>query len=284
MNELPISISQSVKRYKPIEIDGLTLYPVLVREYDNFLIARPALEVMQQSFPVALMRVPLLSALYQMDFEALSHGKQSSGLFSRALMALALSLRLGEGQTIENRVKMFRVTVDRENPEKLLALHYADEQGNVHAITPAQYKTLRVIIAAQNGVRLESDQANPDLVQAQKDLAAANSCPLEASTDDLISAISALAGVSEEEIDEWPILKLDRRAETYRRMMDYIICGIGETNGASWKGGNPAPHPFFKKISGNPLLKEIGTANTGKSPAPPDAARELRDITKNLSR
>ena len=38
MNELPLSILRSVRTYEPIITDGLTLYPVLVEEYDSFLI------------------------------------------------------------------------------------------------------------------------------------------------------------------------------------------------------------------------------------------------------
>lgn len=284
MSELPMSIYKAAARYKPIETDGLTLYPVLVREYEHFLMARPALEVMHQSLPVAMMRMPLLSALYQIDYEAVLNGKPHTGLFSRALLALALALRLGEGQETDKRVNAFQVAVDRENPAKLMCLRFTDTDGKKHEIFPVAYANLRQIIAAQNGVILESDMANPDLVQAEKDIASASELKLNANIEDWISAVSALTGATEEEIDEWPILKFQRRSDSYQRILSYIVCGVGECSGASWKGGNPVPHPFFaKRKDGSGVLSALGGSADGKQPAPPPAATAIREFTQNLS-
>jgi len=247
LTELPMHIKSAVRKYEPIDTDGLTLYPVLVKEYDTFLMARPALEVLQQSFPVRLMRVPLLTALYQMDYEAVTSGQMPTGLFSRALLAIALSLRLGEGLDPAERMRQFRVAVDREKPETLLRLEYA-VGGETKEITPLTFQKVRPIIAAQNGVKLESDMADPDLVQAEKDLAEQSGVSLNANVDDLVSAISALSGNDEADIEEWPILKLQRRQTAYKRMLDYLVCGFGQVNGTTWKGGNPVPHPFFDRI------------------------------------
>lgn len=282
MSELPLTIKRSIRRYEPIQTDGLTLYPVLVKEYELFLMARPALEVMQQSLPVALMRVPLLSALYQMDYEAALERKAPTGLFSRALLILALSLRLGEGQDAAERIGQFRLAADPKEPTTLLRLIFTDADGNEKEIRPVQYQTLRQIIAAQNGVTLESDLANPDIVKAKKNLSGANAVPLNATVDDMIAGVSALSGAEEAEIEEWPILKLDTRMTAYRRLIDYIICGIGEVNGTTWKGGNPTPHPFFARAdNGAGLFSVIGENNNGKAEAP-TAAKELLIRSQNL--
>lgn len=271
MSELPMHILRSVRRYQPIETDGLTLWPVLVREYENFLIARSALEVMHQSLPVAMMRVPLLSALYQMDFDAVLNGEQPVGLFSRALLMLALSLRLGEGLSTEERMRQFRMMVDHENPAKLVALRFTDNDGEEHDITPALYAKLRPIIAAQNGVKLETDSANPDIVKARKMMAAANAGNLDPNLDDLICAVSVLTRTDEEAIDEWPILKLEKTSRAYERVLGYLVCGISEGSGATWKTGNPVPHPFFAKLdNGAGLFAPLGSTDNkdGKTDAP----------------
>lgn len=282
MSELPLTIKRSIRRYEPIQTDGLTLYPVLVKEYELFLMARPALEVMQQSLPVALMRVPLLSALYQMDYEAALERKTPTGLFSMSLLMLALSLRLGEGEEPAERLGRFRVIVDREKPERLLRILFTDESVEEKEITPVRYQTLRQIIAAQNGVTLESDLANPDIVKARKNLSSANAVPLNATVDDMIAGVSALSGTEEAEIEEWPILKLDTRMTAYRRLIDYIICGIGEVNGTTWKGGNPTPHPFFARAdNGAGLFSVIGEKSDEKAEAPA-AAKELLVRSKKL--
>lgn len=248
MSELPVHIQRAVRKYEPVVTDGLTLYPVLVREYEEFLIARPALEVLHQSLPVALMRMPLLSALYRMDYDAAMSGEQPTGLFSRALLGLALSLRLGEGLETKERLEQFHLAVERDSPGTLAHISFAIG-GEDFEIKPEQYGTMRKIIAAQNGVKLESDHADPELVKAEKDLAELNGTNLDASIDDLISAIAALTGADEGDIEKWPILKLQRRQTSFQRLLDYVICGFGQVNGTTWKGGNPHPSPFFNRTS-----------------------------------
>lgn len=284
MNELPIKIHKAVARYQPIETDGLTLYPIKVCNYTEFLMARPAIEVMHQSLPVALLRVPLLSALYQIDFDAALSGKPITGLFSCAILMLALALRLGEGQEVEERTRRFQIIVDPEKPAKLQRLRFSDEDGAIREITPAQFARIRQIIAAQNGVRIESDKANPDIVRAEKDKASTGSIPLDINIEDWIGAISALSGVTEDEIETWPILRFQRRSQTYQRILDYVICGIGECGGmVSWPKGNPHPHPFFDRINeGSGILSPLGSASNGSDQAPPEAAEAIRSITQNL--
>ena len=247
MSELPLSIQRCVRKYEPIVTDGITTYPIKVSAYDEFLMAQPALEVLHQSFPVRFLRMPLLSALYLMDYEAALNGETPTGLFSRAMLALALSLRLGEGQSMMERLKVFRIVANPEKPEQLIALRYEDSEGETKEITPALFTKLRPIIAAQNGVKIESDNADPDLVQAEKDLAEMNGVSLCANIEDSVSAIALITGKDEAEIDDWPILKLLQRQRGFQRILDYIICGIGQVNGTSWKGGNPHPSPFFDK-------------------------------------
>lgn len=280
MNELPYNIEKLVLRYEPIKTDGLILHPILVKEYEDFLVARPALEVMHQSFPVAMMRIPLLSALYRMDYEAAAAGKTPSGLFSRALLALALALRLGEGLSLAERLNQFRIDINRGRPEELLRLRFTDTDGKEQTITPEQYKTLRRIVAAQNGVRVESDKANPQIVQAKKDMNAAG-MRLNAQVEDLIAAVAAMTGTEERDIDQWPILRLEKRAEALRRILNYLVCGFGEMNGVSWKGGNPTPHPFFERVQdGAGLFTEFSQESKPMS----GAVKQVVDSTQNFFR
>lgn len=283
METLPFNILKAANRYKTIEVDGLKMYPVLVAEYSDFIIAQPAISVMHQSLPVTFLRMPLLAALYAMDYEAVSNGQQATGLFSRSLIGLALSLRIGEGQSVEERMKAFQVLIDRENPAKLVGLRFVDEEGQLKEIKPAQYAQLRQIIAAQNGVKLEDDKANPDIVKAQRDMESASTAQLDANIEDWISAISALTGTAEEEIDQWPILKFQRRSESLQRVLNYLVCGFGEMSGTTWKGGNPAPHPWFARANnGNGVLNAMGGSADGTQPAPPQAATAIREMTRIL--
>ena len=75
MNGLPLSMVQAVSQYEPIWAEGLRLFPIRVREFETFSMARAAIEFMQQSLPVALMSKPLLQAFYTLEFEAAAQGK-----------------------------------------------------------------------------------------------------------------------------------------------------------------------------------------------------------------
>ena len=69
--EIPASVMAKIRRYSPIETDGITLYPITVGEYDAFDQARPAIEFVQQSLPVAYVSMPLLQAFYAIEIKSL---------------------------------------------------------------------------------------------------------------------------------------------------------------------------------------------------------------------
>lgn len=247
MNDIPVSIQKAIRRNEPITAEGLTLYPIRVAEMEEFQTARPALDVMQQALPVRFLSMPLLQAYYEMDAEAIAEGRPKPGLFYRALLFLALSLRLGEGDEAPRRVLRFVPRMFPEDPKRLKAVNFIVSGEVFSSITPAQFQRLRPILAAQNGIELESDDANPELVQAERDLAQANAPKLDYSAEALIEAVAALTGTDEAEIDQWPIRKLLAREKALSRALGYIVCGVGEMQGARWKSGNPYPSPIFAR-------------------------------------
>jgi hypothetical protein len=245
---LSFEIKRSVRKYEPIEIDGLTLYPIKVNRYEEFLWARRSLDFLQQSLPVELMSVPLLDAYYRMDIQAVENGEHGTGLFTATLILLGLALRLMPDGSIEDVLNQFTIIADRNDPTRLKCLRFTVNGEETHQITPIQFAALRPILAAQNGVELESDDANPELIEADRDLATKDAPNLDMSVDAMISAAALLTGKDEDEINDWPILKLEHRLSAAKNLMDYMICGIGATQGTSWKGGNPNPHPWFARI------------------------------------
>ncbi len=245
--DLPLAIQKAARRYEPIQAYGLVLYPVRVKDWELFQLARPALDVLQQSLPVALMSVPILQAMYRLDYEAAVNGQPITGLFSSALLGLSLSLRLGDGMEAEGRLKQWTVCVDQNNPKTLKSVSALINGEELVTVTPVQYAKLRPIIAAQNGVKMESDDANPDLVKAERDLAEQNAPKLNVTVEQMIASVAALTGQDESDMEEWPIRKLLSRAESLQRAMDYIVCGIGGAFGGFGKDGNPVPHPFYER-------------------------------------
>lgn len=245
---LSFEIKRLIREYKPIELDGLTLYPIQVRRYDEFLWARQALTFLQQSLPIDLMNRPVLDAYYRMDIRAVENGEQGTGLFTSALLLLGLALRLMPEGSVEDILNRFAIVADRNDPTKLKSLRFTINGEETCQITPVQFNRIKPIIAAQNGVELESTDANPELVQADNDLANKGVPNLDMSVEAMINAAALITGKGEEEIMDWAILKLENRLATAKNIMDYIICGIGATQGTSWVGGNPAPNPWFERI------------------------------------
>lgn len=246
MSELPLNIKKAIGMYEPIEAEGVVLHPIKVSEYYEFLIARPAIEFMQQRLPVALMSEPLLSAYFKIDSGQVD-GFEETGLFASALLALALALRLKPEQSIEERLNAFQITLDPNDQTKLKDIRCVLNGEEITVITPFTFQTLRPIIAAQNGIELHSDMDNPELVDAERDLAEKSS-NLDMKVENFISSAALIAGVDESDVYEWPILKMHNRLDTAKRVLDYVICGIGESQGSKWKGGNPKPHPWFDRI------------------------------------
>ena len=268
--ELSRNIQRAIRRYEPIHTDGLTLYPILVKDFDYFLASKPAIDVMQQSLPVRLMSVPLLQAYWQMDYEAVTQGDEPVGLFSRALQFLGMSLRLCPDDSA-SVMKCYRFLVDPEHPEVLKSIEFVINGEEIQRITPVMFQRLRPILAAQNGIKLHSDDENPELVEAERQLAEQGNIRLSGDPDELMSTIATLAGIDESEIEDWPILKLQKREAAYRRIFGFVVCSIGQASGASWKGGNPHPSLFYERIvNGSAALAPISSLH-GASNAIGDA-------------
>ena len=247
MNEIPANTMQLIRRYKPVETEGLTLWPVKVKERDGFTYARPSIEFVQQTLPVKYMSLPLLTAFYQIDLQNALMGEDPTGLFTRTLLFLALSLRVGEGLEMDKRVQMMSPIVSTEDPFNLRAIRFTLNGEERMEITPIQFQRIRPILAAQNGIKLYSENANPELIEAENDLAAANNVEIDVNFEDVISTVATFTGESEEDIDEWPILKLDRRRDAINRVLHFLVTGIGTASGAKYEGGNPYPSPFFNR-------------------------------------
>lgn len=250
MQELPPKYKKLVNQYKPIEVDGFTLYPFTVEHYEEYLVASRAIGYMQQELPIELMSIPLLSAFFKMDVEKVMQREPATGLFTSAVVALILALRLANDD--ENVLDAFKKIVpitDANDPTKLKHLAFEDaETKELRTITPVQFIKFRTIIAAQNGIEIPDELENPELVQAERDLAEKRAPKLKVTESDLIGAAAALTGADEEEIYGWAVLKLTRRLASFRRIIDYMMCSIAEGSGTTFKHGNPVPHPFFERL------------------------------------
>ena len=247
MNELTLDIKKSIGKYEPIETEGLTLYPITVENYYEFLTAKPSLDFMQQTLPIELMSIPLLDAYFRIDM-GLVDGIQPTGLFTQALLALALALRLMPHGKPEEQVRKFPIVPDDvNNPTRLKHLRFVRNGEEICTITPVQFGRLRPIIAAQNGVELVSDTANPELIQAEMDIQQMNQAfELDVNIDDMKATVAMNQRMRMKDLDDWTILEFDLMKQAIDREKHFMVYGIGEASGmVKFKNGNPVPSLFF---------------------------------------
>lgn len=247
MKEIPLKIRREISKYNPITVESLTLYPIRVFEHDEFVIAKESIEFLPQALPVRLISKPLLSAFYALDMEKFLAGEASSGLFFKAVLMLALALRIGEGEEIKERIGKFKISADKKDPTVLKGISFIGSDGEEKTLSPLIFQKVRSVIAAQNGIEIYSDTVNPELIQAEKDILSSKSIGLKADFESLVHSVAAFSGRDESEIYDWPILKLNHRANSFKRAMDYMLHSLMESQGCKWKGGNPTPSPWFEK-------------------------------------
>lgn len=282
MHEVPEKYIDAINTYQPVNFEGIKLYPICVREHQLFENARPAIDFLQQSLPVRFISIPLLSAYYKMDLEAINgEGGEAVGLFVRAVLFLILATRFKPELSMEERLNAFwtGVRVDPRDETVLKCIAF-EQDGVVHEVTPLMFSRLRPVLAAQNGIELHSDDENPELVEAERQLAEINGPDLDYDVHTMISSVAAFSNVDEADLYDWPILKLNRRRDAFVRLCGYIVCGIAESNGAKFKGGNPVPSPIFdrKQRGGGGAVPMGDTVFAGKkisagsAPPIPEAA------------
>lgn len=231
----------AVKKGTPIQWNGLTLFPIQVKDMDLFLAAQLGLTASQQTLPGKYVVMRYLEALYALDYDVRTSGGAGGGLFTRVLLFLKLSLRL-EVIKGEDGIEYFPIQqlTERDNPRKLVALGV--QQGDVKAqITPQDFNQLREILAAQNGVELPDETLNPELVQAERDLKDKNSLNLNVDSESLIYSVSVKTHVPLEEIMEWTIRRFKLTERAVDRSTGHLVAALTEAAGAKYKNGNPFP-------------------------------------------
>lgn len=244
--EIPYTIQRQIDTFQPIQVEGLTLHPVKVKDHGVFAACSHALAFAQRRLPVAMWSKPLLAAFFELDCQKLADGEPAAGLF--AAVVTLIHMAVFPDESIEDSLGAGKLSIltDSAEPTKLRGIRVVSDDGEV-LITPAKFQMIRRYIAAQNGVEIPPDGANPEILDADAEAMADQARDMDISTAHMITAVSALEHVSEAEIGEWALLRLDRHADAHRKILDYLLFGFAATQGAFRAGGNPVPHPWFPK-------------------------------------
>ena len=268
MKKLPIDIQQRIDRYQSVTVDGITVWPVTVENMYLFGAARAALDVVPLSLPVALMSLPVLDAFYRLDLDEIKTNGKARGLLASAMLLLRLALRLGAGTEDAAALRDVRIVPDKRNPDRLEAVYFTGRDGETIRVTPVLFQRLRPVLAAQNGVDMPSDTANPEILEAERLLAEKDLRELEPTLIDKIIFVAQGCGVSEEKVWQWPILKLERNAALLRRRLDYLAVTTGQMSGmVNFKDGNPVPSPYWPRKRSLASLQALSAVGNGAAEA-----------------
>ena len=273
MNKLPERIQRAVNRYKPVSVEGILFYPVLMEEWDEFAATLPALDFMPQSLPVDLAAIPLLEAYCKIEttnylLREMGQERKKEPIFqplTLSILLLLLALRLGRGERTKDRMERCRLYFDGDRLDYLL---FIGNDGEEIKITPRLFQRLRPILAAQNGVELIEENANPEIVIAERQIAAARMPKLKPDPVNRVSWVAYKCGCDEDEIYSWPIAKFIRREKVIKLDENYLACQIGKLSGMvdfEKGGGEPFPSPYLERD--REMLKSIDIGSIGNGAA-----------------
>lgn len=246
-----------IRHGEPIECLGLTFYPITVARYEEFLAVKDAWTIRLSSLPLQYAIKPFLSALVALDLDSFEKTGSVVGFFARVLRLLYLSLRLEYKAEDAFRTIYYQ----RDNPKELSFIKVT-QNGNTVKITPQDFAAyIRPLVAEQNGLELPDESFNPEIVEAEQQMAneANKKNPLIFDSDTLIASVAYLSHLTEKELDEWTILQFEHRIKAIERDKRYMLYGQAELSGmVKFPKGNPYSSWCYDGKSLTAALVELG--------------------------
>lgn len=219
---------------EPTEVNGIPLYPIRMERYMEWLDCKRALTVRQKTLPAAYAILPYLSALYAMDFDT----KGATGFMAQTVRLLAMAT--------QQPVETFEIRCDSADMRKLTAI-VCQSPALTFRIEPSQFAKFRIALAQQNGADLPDEAQNPELVEAENDIAEQNNVPLKADVNDLLASVAYQCHVRLRDIAEWSIREFEAMRRAIDRDKRFALCAQAEAAGAKYKSGNPCPSWCFDR-------------------------------------
>lgn len=214
---------------------GATIYPVKVRNYELWGVCKRAITMRQSTLPMPFVVQPYLTALFGFD--------AANGF----ALGLAQSLRILMSLVTLQPVESIDILVSAENQADIRAIAYNDGEKDIR-ITPKDFNEVRRIIAEQNGEELPDESENPELVQAQADIAALNQQDLDFSFETMLDSIAFASKVPHKDLLDMTIRSFLRLEKTItRREMFRIFTSASMSGFVKFPKGNPYPSWMFDK-------------------------------------
>ena len=249
MSGLPYKDRMNALCGEPIEVKGITLYPIRLMDMGEYDGCKSVLEIRQSTLPVSYISMPYLEALFAMDRD----NQFKLGLMARVIKLISLSTRAD--------VRSFRL-FGKDGSETELGRITFTAGEEEKEITPKNYGAIRNAIAFLNREELPDESENAELVEAQQDIAMVNDLGLDLNMDTLLESVAAMYRIRIRDMMEWTVRDFRGIAEALDREKRYMLMTGAEFSGnIKWQRGNPCPSwQFDKKKTAGGVLEPIAEA------------------------
>lgn len=231
---------EKLMRGEPIKATcGAVLYPIKMRHYAEWSACKAALLIRQTTLPVQYAVKPYLSAVYAIDAD--------SGFSLGLVQSLRMLISMATLRPLED----VSILVPVSSPNEIAAFSYQTENGEIR-ITPKDFPEIRRMIAEQNDEELPDESENPELVQAERDIAELHAPKLDYNLETMLESVSYVARVPVDELFEMTIRRFMRLRKAIDRDKMFTIYTQASLSGlVKFKEGNPVPSWCFDKKPDN---------------------------------
>ena len=244
----------------PVIYEGLSFYPLMVRDYNHYARAKQAMELMLGSLPPKLARLPWCQCLWELDKQCESQTGKTGDFLVSLMIVLSRALRLEapEGMVVIPMRPVF-------SQEGLLtAIMVGETTGDYVLLNMQQMDTVRKILAEQNGYDVPDENWNPELVRAAQ-LNAKGTAGIDYDFETLLYSVAVNAHCRVKDICDWTIREFHGMQDAIDRTLGYQIYTLAEQSGyVTFPKGNPYPTWKFDRKSDLPTgFKSISELDAG---------------------
>ena len=196
-----------IVRGKGAPFGKLTVYPIKVEHYEDFIENKLCLTLMQKKFGIEMASLPYLRMLLYLS-------NKQVNLLEMLSKILSLSLHMDEEQ--------IRLQMQENGKVALIFTDSGDENAEIiETISELRFSKLRRLIAELNDIKLPNEQANLEILESEEDIARMNAVDLNVDFKSLFFSVAVSSGLSTEELLNMTIFEFEERISAISRTLKY---------------------------------------------------------------
>ena len=224
--------AKKIRNNEAIEELGLTFYPILMRDYDEFLSCKDVIELRMASLPVKYLPHDYITALFKMEMDAVnSEDKSNRGILFKFMVMLYLSLRIDIQSTNIGETIFYK----EDNGNYELAYITITQNGETVELKPRDISSkIRPLIAEMNGLELPDEAQNLDILRDAEEAKRFHNrgkAKLKISTDDLLASVAYQNRIRIKDLNEWTVREFALNERAIARDKCYMLYTKAELSG-----------------------------------------------------